>query len=138
MSGIVAFFPAILFVYGEPELGRTISGLVSLLLVSVTYVAVGVFASSVTRNQLIAFILTFVLLLILGMMLPFIVEISMAGSGLGRDSAISQIVNWMSTGSHVERMLKGLVDTADLAYFVIASAVFLVLSKTVIESARWR
>ncbi len=138
MSLIVAFFPAILFVYGEPELGRTISGLVSLLLVSITYVAVGVFASSVTRNQLIAFILTFVLLLILGMMLPFIVEISMAGSGLGRDSAVSQIVNWMSTGSHVERMLKGLVDTADLAYFVIASAVFLVLSKTVIESARWR
>jgi ABC-2 type transport system permease protein len=138
MSLIVAFFPAILFVYGEPELGRTISGLVSLLLVSVTYVAVGIFASSVTRNQLIAFILTFVLLLILGMMLPFIVEISMAGSGLGRDSAIWQVVDWMSTGSHVERMLKGLVDTADLAYFVIASAVFLVLSKTVIESARWR
>jgi len=138
MSGIVAFFPAILFVYGEPEVGRTISGVVSLMLVSVTYVAVGVFASSVTRNQLIAFILTFVLLLILGMMLPFIVEISMAGSGLGSDSAISQIVNWMSTGNHVERMLKGLIDTADLAYFVIASAVFLVLSKTVIESARWR
>ena len=138
MSAIVAFFPAILFVYGEPEVGKTITGLVSLLLVSVTYVAVGVFASSVTRNQLIAFILTFVLLLILGMMLPFIVEISMAGSGLGRDSAIPQAVNWMSTGSHVERMLKGLIDTADLAYFVIASAVFLVLSKTVLESARWR
>ena len=138
MSAIVAFFPAILFVYGEPEFGRTISGLLSLLLVSVTYVAVGVFASSVTRNQLIAFILTFVLLLILGMMLPFIVEISMAGSGLGRDGVISQVVNWMSTGSHVERMLKGLIDTADLAYFVIASGVFLVLSKTVIESSRWR
>jgi ABC-2 type transport system permease protein len=138
MTIIVAFFPAILFVYGEPELGKTLAGLLSLLLVSMTYVAVGVFASSVTRNQLIAFILTFVLLLILGMMLPFIVEISMAGSGLGRDSMISQAVNWMSTGSHVERMLKGLIDTADLAYFVVASAVFLVLSKTVIESARWR
>ena len=50
MSVIVAFFPAILFVYGEPEIGKTLSGLLSLLLVSVTYVAVGVFASSVTRN----------------------------------------------------------------------------------------
>jgi len=138
MSLIVAFFPAILFIYGEPEVGKTLSGLFALFLVSLTYVAVGVFASSVTRNQLIAFILTFVLLLIIGMMLPFIVEISMAGSGLGGDSAISQIVNWMSTGSHVERMLKGLIDTGDLAYFLIASAVFLVMSKTVIESARWR
>lgn len=138
MSLIVAFFPAILFVYGEPEIGKTLAGLLSLLLVSTTYVAVGVFASSVTRNQLIAFILTFVLLLILGMMLPFIVEITMAGGGMGRESAVAEIVRWMATGSHVERMMKGLIDTADLAYFVVASGVFLVLSKTVIESARWR
>ncbi len=138
MTAIVAFFPALLFVYGEPEMGKTISGLVSLLLVSATYVAVGVFASSVTRNQLIAFVLTFVLLLIIGMMLPFLVEITMAGGGLGRDSAVAEIVRWMSTGSHVERMLKGLIDTADLVYFVVASGAFLLLSKTVIESARWR
>lgn len=138
MSLIVAFFPAILFVYGEPEIGKILAGLLSLLLVSTTYVAVGVFASSVTRNQLIAFILTFVLLLILGMMLPFIVEITMAGGGMGRESAVAEIVRWMATGSHVERMMKGLIDTADLAYFVVASGVFLVLSKTVIESARWR
>jgi ABC-2 type transport system permease protein len=138
MSAIVAFFPAILFLYGEPELGKTISGLVSLLLVSVTYVAVGVFASSVTRNQLIAFIFTFVMLLLLGMMLPFIVEITMAGGGMGRDSAIAETVRWMSTGSHVDRMLKGLIDTSDLVYFAVASGVFLILSKTVIESSRWR
>jgi hypothetical protein len=35
-------------------------------------------------------------------------------------------------------MLQGLIDTADLAYFVISSGIFLLLSKTVIESARWR
>ena len=138
MTLIVSFFPAILFVYGEPEVGKTLSGLACLLLVSVTYVAVGVFASSVTRSQLIAFVLTLVLLVMLGMMLPFIVDITMAGSGLGRDSAIAETVRWMSTGSHVDRMLQGLVDTADLAYFAIASGAFLLLSKTVIESARWR
>ncbi len=138
MSAIVAFFPAILFVYGEPEVGKTLSGLFSLLMVSVTYVAIGVFASSVTRNQLVAFIFTFVMLLIIGMMLPFLVEIAMAGGGLDSDSAISQTVRWLSTGTHVERMLKGLIDTTDLVYFVVVSGVFLLLSKTVIESARWR
>ena len=138
MTAIVAFFPAILFVYGEPEVGKTVAGVLCLLFVSITYVAVGVFASSVTRSQLIAFVFTLVLLVMLGMMLPFIIDISMAGSGLGRESGIAQTVRWMSTGSHVDRMLKGLVDTADLAYFVISSAVFLLLSKTVIESARWR
>ena len=138
MTASVAFFPALLFVYGEPEVGKTLSGVVCLLMVSITYVAVGVFASSVTRSQLIAFVLTLVLLVMLGMMLPFIVDITLAGSGVGRDSAVAQVVGWMATGSHVDRMLQGLVDTGDLAYFAIASAVFLLLSKTVIESARWR
>lgn len=138
MTAIVGFFLGILFVYGEPEIGKTLTGLACLLLVSVTYVAVGVFASSVTRNQLIAFILTFVLLLVLGMMLPFMVQITMAGSGLGQDSGLASAVTWMSTGSHVDHMLQGLVDTSDLAYFAIASTVFLLLAKTVIESARWR
>ena len=138
MTAIVAFFPALLFLYGEPEAGKTLAGIACLLLVSLTYVAVGVFASSVTRSQLIAFVLTLVLLVMLGMMLPFLVDITLAGSGVARDSGVAQVVQWMATGSHVDRMLKGLVDTADLAYFAIASAVFLLLARAVIESARWR
>ncbi|MBY0399414.1 ABC transporter permease [Myxococcota bacterium] len=138
LTAIAGFFPALLFHYGEPELGKTLAGMLCLWLVSVTYVAVGVFASSVTRNQLIAFVFTFVLLLILGMMLPFIVDISMSGSGVAADSKVAEVVRWMATGSHVDRMLQGLIDTGDLAYYAVASAIFLVLSKTVIESARWR
>ena len=138
MTAIAGFFPALLFFYGDPELGKTLSGMLCLWLVSVTYVAVGVFASSVTRNQLVAFIFTLVLLLILGMMLPFIVDISMSGSGVGADSPVAAGVRWMATGSHVDRMLQGLIDTSDLAYYAVASAAFLLLAKTVIESARWR
>ena len=79
-----------------------------------------------------------VLLLILGMMLPFIVDLSMSGSASGPESKVAEVVRWMATGSHVDRMLQGLIDTADLAYYAIASAIFLILSKTVIESTRWR
>jgi ABC-2 type transport system permease protein len=138
MTAIAGFFPMLLFFYGEPELGKTLSGMLCLWLVSVTYVAVGVFASSVTRNQLVAFIFTFVLLLILGMMLPFIVDISLSGSGVPSESPVAEVIRWMATGSHVDRMLQGLIDTSDLAYYVVASAIFLLLAKTVIESARWR
>lgn len=138
LTAIAGFFPALLFYYGDPELGKTLAGMLCLWLVSVTYVAVGVFASSVTRNQLIAFIFTFVLLLILGMMLPFIVDISTSGSGIASDSAMAEVIRWMATGSHVDRMLQGLIDSSDLAYYAVASAIFLLLAKTVIESARWR
>lgn len=138
MTAIVAFFPGLLFVYGDPEVGKTLTGLLALLLVSVSYVAIGVFASSVTRNQLIAFILTLVLLLIIGMMLPFIVDLSVAGSGVDGSTGFAEGVRWLSTGIHIDRMLQGLIDTSDLAYYAIVSAAFLLLAKTVIESARWR
>jgi hypothetical protein len=92
----------------------------------------------VTRNQLIAFILTLVLLLIIGMMLPFIVDISVSGSSASSESGWAEGIRWLSTGSHIDRMLQGLIDTSDLAYYAITSAGFLLLAKTVIESARWR
>ena len=138
MTAIVAFFPALLFVYGEPELGKTISGLLCLLFVSITYVAVGIFASSVTRNQLIAFVLTFVLLVMLGMMLPFIVDITMAGSGLGRESGIAQTCagcrrEAMSTEcSRVWSTRRTWRTSRFRVRFSCCSR------KTVIESARWR
>jgi ABC-2 type transport system permease protein len=138
LTAIVAFFPALLFYFGDPEVGKTLAGLLALLLVSISYVAIGIFASSVTRNQLIAFVLTMVLLLVIGMMLPFIVDISLSGSGVRSDSGIAEGMRWLSTGSHIDRMLQGLIDTSDLAYFALTSMAFLLLSKTVIESARWR
>jgi len=138
MTGIGAFFPGLLFVYGDPEVSLTLSALLGLLLVSVAYVAVGAFASSLTKNQLIAFILTLVLLLLIGMMLPFIVELSVSGSGMDRDTLLSSVMGYVATGQHFENLLQGLVLSSDLVYFAVVIGVFLLLTKTVIESARWR
>jgi ABC-2 type transport system permease protein len=138
MTAVVAFFPAILFVYGDPEVGTTAAGLLGLLLVSFAYVAVGAFASSVTRNQLIAFILALVLLLVLGMMLPFLVEIGLSGGGGGAAGGLAKGMRYVATGHHFENLLQGMVDTADLFYFVVVCGVFLLLAKAAVESARWR
>ena len=137
MVAVAAFFPALLFVYGDPEIGKTAAGLVGLLLVSLAYVAVGAFASSLTRNQLIAFMLTLVTLLVLGMLLPFISDAGATG-GLGERGGLAAGIGWIATGRHTERMLTGIIDTADLAYFVIVTAAFLLLTKTAVESVRWR
>lgn len=137
MTALVAFFPAILFVYGDPEWGKTAAGLLGLLLVSLSYVAVGAFASSVTRNQLVAFFLAFGILL--GMlMLPFIAELGAARGSMGPGGGMADLMRWLSTGQHYEQMLKGLVDTADLAYFAVVVGVFLLLAKASVESVRWR
>lgn len=137
MLAIVCFYPGLLFVYGDPELGKTAAGVLGLLLVGYAYVAVGAFASSVTSNQLIAFVVTLVLLLVLGMMLPFLVDLTLAGGAEG-ESSLAALMRWIGTGQHLERLLVGVVDTADLAYFAVVIGVFLVLARAVVESARWR
>ena len=135
MIAIVAFFPGVLFVFGDPEVGKAAAGLLGLFLVSLAYVAVGGFASSLTRNQLIAFMLTLVTLLVLGMLLPFIVDLA---AGAGEASGLRSALGWIATGRHAERLLTGLIDTADLAYFVVVTGAFLLLTRTAVESVRWR
>jgi ABC-2 type transport system permease protein len=133
LVGIVAVFPGLLFRYGDPELGRTMTGLVGVLLVGWTYVSIGTFASSLTRSQVIAFLLAFVLLLCL-LLLPALTQLGVASTS----SALGEGLRWMSTAEHFEDLLKGVIDTADLAYFAVMIGVFLVLTKAVVESVRWR
>jgi ABC-2 type transport system permease protein len=138
MLAIVAFYPALLFLYGDPELGKTASGLLGLLLVSYAYVAVGAFASSLTRSQLVASGLSLVLMLVLGMMLPFLVDVGMAVGGHPLTDAALGALRWAATGVHFETLIKGIVDTADLAYFFVVIGIFLLLTQASLESSRWR
>lgn len=130
---LVGMFPGLLFVYGDPEVGKTVSGLLALLLVGWTYVAIGAFASSITRSQVIAFLIAFVLLLCM-LLLPAITDLRVAGDASGMGGAL----RWVSTSEHFEQLVKGLVDTADLAYFVVMIGTFLLLTKAAVESVRWR
>jgi ABC-2 type transport system permease protein len=134
---VVAAYPAILFLYadqtaGGPEPGKTLSGLLGVLLVGWTYTAVGIFASSITRSQIVAFLLTLVLLVVL-IILPFVADMGMAGTSAARD-----LLRYLSTEPHVAELRKGVIDTKDLAYFVVMISAFVVMTKASVESVRWR
>ena len=132
LTGIVGLYPALLFAYGDPELGKTLTGLLGVLLVGWVYVAIGIFASAMTRSQVIAFLLTFVLLLVL-MILPAAADLGVSGS-----SGAGEVLRWLSTDSHFQGLATGLVDTSALAYFAVMIGSFLVLTKAAVESVRWR
>jgi ABC-2 type transport system permease protein len=137
LVGIMALFTGIVFLYGNPEVPKTAAGLLALWLVGVSYAAVGTFASSVTRNQLIAFFLALVLLLVLWL-LSVVADLGVAGGAVGAGSAVSSVLRWLSSSDHFDQMLKGLVDTRALAYFAYVVGVFLLLTKASVESVRWR
>jgi ABC-2 type transport system permease protein len=132
LVALVGAFPGLLFVYGDPEIGKSASGLIGVLLVGWTYVAIGVFASSVTRSQVVAFLITFVLLLCL-LLLPAISDL-----GAATGSGVAGVLRYLSTGEHFDQLTKGLVDTSDLAYFAAMIGSFLLLTKAAVESIRWR
>ena len=130
---MLGLFPGLLFLYGDPEFGKTVAGLLGTLLVGWVYVAIGAFASSLTKSQVLSIMLT-ILMLLLMLLLPAIAELGV----LGGDSAIADGLRWLSPNSHMEPMLTGLVDTSDLVYFAVTIGSFLLLTKASVESVRWR
>jgi len=130
---LVGFFPGLLFLYGDPEPGTTAAGLLGLLLTGLAYAAVGAFASSVTRSQMIAFIVAFVILLLL-LIMGAVAELG----AMGRAAWLEGFLGWLSVSDHFESLARGLVDTQDVTYFLVVIAAGLVLTKASVESVRWR
>ena len=133
MVGIVGAFASVLFLYGDPELGKTVTGLLGLLLLGWTYVAIGGLASAVTRSQIVAFLITLVVLVTL-LLLPGIAEFGVAGSA----PAVADTLRYLSVQLHFDSLLNGLVDTSDLAYYAMMIGSFLAITKAAVESVRWR
>jgi ABC-2 type transport system permease protein len=134
---MLGLWTGILFLYGDPEPLKTFSGLLGLWLIGLAYAAVGCFASSVTRNQLIAFFLALVLLLILWL-LAVVADLGGAGGAAAAGSGLSDLLRWLSSSDHFEDLMTGLVDTRSLVYFAFMIGTFLLLTKAAVESVRWR
>jgi ABC-2 type transport system permease protein len=118
-----------LFLLGEPELGPIVTGYLGILLMAGCYVSVGVFASSLTDNQIVAAVLTF------GFSL-FMWVIGWGAQATG--STAGQVLQFLSIVEHMEHFLKGLVDTSDLVYYFSFIFLSLFLCHRVLDSNRWR
>lgn len=131
MIGITLIYPAILFIYGRPgpELAPIITGYAGLFLVGCCIASVGLFASSVTENQIIAFALS------LSISLLFYI-ISMPASGIG--GAAGDLLRFLSLKDHFGTMANGFVDTRVIVYYLSFSFVWLFLTHRVIEGIRVR
>jgi ABC-2 type transport system permease protein len=118
-----------LFLLGEPELGPVITGYAGVVLMAGCYVSVGVFASSLTDNQIVAAVLTF----------GFSLFMWIIGWGAQAAGATTgKVLQFLSIADHMERFLKGIVDTSDLVYYMSFILLSLFLCNRVLDSNRWR
>lgn len=127
IAGTLAY-PAMIVSFARLEWGPLLTGYLGLLLMGAMFLAVGVFASSLTENQVVAAIVTFGVLLmfwIIGWTAEF------AGGPLGA------VLTHLSILEHNDTFSKGVLDTKDVLYYANFTALGLFLALRSLEARRW-
>jgi ABC-2 type transport system permease protein len=124
-----AYMVVLLMWFGTPDFGPVLSGYLGLTLYGMATISVGLFASSLSSNQIVAAAVAMGLLLILSI-------IDLASSYLS--DTFTTIVLQISITSHFEDFTKGIIDTHNVAYYMIFTAFLLFLTIRSLESRRWR
>ena len=116
-------------IFGDPEVGVMAAGYLGLALLALSFVAVGLFTSSLTQNQIVAAISSFGMLILL-YVISWPAE---AGGGI-----LSSVLTYLSLPAHFSTMTRGVVDTSDIVFFLSVIVLALFLTQRSVESARWR
>lgn len=111
---------------GNIDTGGTWGSYIGLFFLATVYVAIGLFASSLTDNQIISFIVAAVLCFFL--YAGFDIISGMASSG----SAVN-FISSIGINAHYESMSRGVIDSRDVVYYLIVIVIFLFLTKEVLE-----
>jgi ABC-2 type transport system permease protein len=129
MLGGTVLYPVMLAIYSNPEPGPIITSYIGLFLMGTSFIAMGVFFSSITSSQIVAGAATFVVslfFLVIGWAAPF--------SG----PTLSKVIAQLSILEHFDGFSKGIIDVRDVTYYVFLSVFFLFLTLRSLESTHWR
>lgn len=129
MLGLTVLYPVIMAWVGEPDWGPVISGYIGLAFMGASFLAVGLFTSSCTRNQIVAAVLSFGALLlfwVIGWSSEFV------GPTLGK------VFSYLSIIEHAEDFVKGIYDTQHIVFYLSFIYLALFLTVRVLESSKWR
>jgi len=129
MLALSLVYVLLMAVIGDPEPGPLVAMYLGVFLMGAAFLALGLWVSSLTENQIVAGAVSF------GALLFFYVlgwAASFAGEGLGK------LTNQLSLLDHIENFTKGVIDTADVTYYLVFAAFFLFLTLRSLESRRWR
>ena len=129
MLAVTLIHVAILFVYGNPEWKPILTAYLGLLLLGGCFISVGLFISTLTKNQVVAFMVTFGVFL-------FLWVITWIGSFAG--PTMDSLTQYLSIIDHFDDFGKGVIDTTHLIYYVSFITFGLFLTAKSVDSERWR
>ncbi len=128
MLVLTFYYPILLKVYGYPDFGPIASGYLGLFLLCCASLAIGIFASSLTSNQMIAAVVGGGILLalwFLGTATSFLPE------------AVGNVIGYLSLSNYFPDFTIGIIDTRGIIYYVCITVLFLFLAIRSLESSRW-
>jgi ABC-2 type transport system permease protein len=121
-------YPITLSMLGDLDWGAVASGYIGLLLLGGTYAAIGLMASSWTRDQVVAILTAFSICFFL-----YLID-QLVGQPTG---TMARVVDYLSTNSHFSNMARGVVDIRDVFYYLSVTGVALLVAQVSIASRRW-
>ncbi len=115
---------------GNLDSGAIWGSYIGLFFLGAGFVAIGTFASSLTDNQIVSFILALFISFFMYMGFEFIYTFIVSGkAGL--------VIESLGMSSHYSSMSRGVVDTRDVIYFISVTALFILMTKLSLESRKW-
>ncbi len=117
-----------LTVLGQPDIGMLISGYLGLVLLGASYVSIGVFASTVSKNQVVAFIIAFTIIFTLWLIDKFLIIMPVY---------LVPMLQFLSIDYHFNNIARGVIDSRDLLYYLSLIVFMLSLSKLSLERRKW-
>jgi ABC-2 type transport system permease protein len=127
---LTAVVPLTLSILGRFEFGQIFGQYLGVLFYGTACLSVGLFVSALTKNQIVAFLASALILFLL-------VVVNFLNAILSFPPLIAGVFNWISFRYHFDTLGKGLIELKDLMFFVIMSAFFLYLNIKVLVINKW-
>ncbi len=125
---LTSVYPLVLFIFGKPDAGPILAGYLGLLLLSSAFLAVGILCSSLTENQIVAAVLSFVFLIVFWI-LNFVTR---------SEAWYGKLAQYASIYQRFDDFTQGVIKVNDVFYYVSFAFVALFITGIVLQSQRWK
>jgi len=122
------YYPILLQIFGDPDIGPIFSGYLGLFLLSCAALSIGIFASSITSNQIVSAVVA-------GGILFGLWYVGVAASYL--PAAVSKVIGYFSLSTYFPFFTAGIIDTKGIIYYLSITVIFLFLAIRSLENSRW-
>lgn len=120
----------VMSLYGKPDIGASLASYLGLLLIGAPFVAFGIFTSSLTKNQIVAWMLATIPLMVLVWFAGYIVT--------KLEGGLREVFQRINIERHLDQFNRGLITLESVVFLLGVAAMFVFFSVKVVESRRWR